>query len=144
MMAGRRGLPLLLGAAFALQPVAAAACSFSWARGNSPAEIRENPALRQVRGTFNFVMAQDGSGHAATDAHGWAFGRIVSERGRPRYWNTVQFPLNGFAIECGAYTAPTGNGATGTFWITRERRNGRYRLMLWEPASFRDPAAPDP
>lgn len=131
-------------AALLLSAAPAAACSFSWARGNSPGEIRENPALRQVRGTFNFVVAQDGSGHVATDANGWAYGRIVSERGRPPYWNTVQYPLNVFAIECGAYTAPTGNPATGTFWISRVRRNGRYRLMLWEPDPVRETPAPRP
>ena len=137
-----KSIPVI--AALLLSAAPAEACSFSWGRGNSPAEIRENPALRQVRGTFNFILRQDWSGHIATDANGWAYGRIVSERGRPLYWNTVQFPLSELAIECGAYTAPTGNGATGTFWITRERRNGRYRLMLWEPAPFREPAAPSP
>lgn len=139
-----RGWTISLGALLALQPMAAAACSFSWRRGHSPEEIRENPALREVRGTFNFIMAQDGSGHIATDARGWAYGRIDAERGRPRYWNTVQFPLSEIAIECGAYTAPTGNGATGIFWISRERRNRRYQLMMWEPAPPREAAAPSP
>lgn len=132
---------ILIAAALLLPAASAAACTFSWRRGHSPAEIRENPALREVRGTFNFVMKQDGSGNIATDARGWAYGRIDAERGRPLYWNTVQVPLSEIAIECGAYTAPTGNSATGTFWIARERRNRRYQLMMWEPAPLPEPAA---
>jgi hypothetical protein len=136
---------ILIIATLLLPAAPTAACSFGWRRGHSPAEIRESPALREVRGTFNFVIKQDGSGHIATDARGWAYGRIDAERGRPPYWNTVQFPLSEIAIECGAYTAPTGNGATGTFWISRERRNRRHQLMMWEPAPARDPvAAPSP
>ena len=120
---------VVVAAALLLSAAPAQACSFSWGRGNSPAEIRENPALQIVRGTFRFIQ-DPATGHIVTDARGWALGRIDSGRGR--YWNTVQVPLNEFAIECGAYTAPTGNDATGTFWISRERRNRRYRLMLWE------------
>jgi hypothetical protein len=121
--------PIPIVAALLLSAAPAQACSFSWARGNSPGEIRANPALQMVRGTFRFIQDPE-NGHIVTDARGWALGRIESARGR--YWNTVQVPLNEFAIECGAYTAPTANEATGTFWISRERRNRRYRLMLWE------------
>jgi hypothetical protein len=136
-----KSIPII--AALLLSAAPAEACSFSWRRGNSPAEIRENPALRTVSGTFRFIQNPE-NGHIVTDARGYAYGRIDSTRGRPRYWNTVQLPLYEISIECGAYTAPTGNGATGTFWISRQRRNGRYRLMLWEPAPIRDPAAPRP
>lgn len=118
-----------LAAVLTLQPLTAEACSFSWRRGNSPAEIRENSALQVVRGTFRFEQ-DPATGHIVTDARGMALGRI--ETGRARYWNTYQFPLNEFSIECGAYLAPTGNEATGIFWISRERRNRRYRLMMWE------------
>lgn len=127
----------LLAVFLMLQPMVAEACSFSWRRGYSPAEIRENPALREVTGTFRF-MQDPVTGHIVTDARGWAYGRIDSARGR--YWNTVQVPLDQISIDCGAYTAPTGNDATGTFWISRERRNRRYRLMLWE-GRYPPPAA---
>ena len=90
--------------------------------------------MRQVRGTFSFIMAPGRERPCRRPTRRLGFGRIDLRAGTAAYWNTVQIPLNEFAIECGAYTAPTGNGATGTFWITRERRNGRYRLMLWEPA----------
>lgn len=123
-----RGWTFALGALLALQPMAADACSFSWKRGNSPAELRENPDLRRVSGTFRFIQRE--SGEIATNARGEAYGRIDSARGR--YWNTIQFPMYEIAIECGAYLAPTGNGATGTFWIARDRTGGRYRLRMWE------------
>jgi len=131
-----------LAAVLALQPATAEACSFSWRRGNSPDEIRDSPAMMTVTGTFRFEQ-DPATGHIVTDARGYAYGRITSERGR-RYWNTVQFPLDGFSIECGAYVAPTGNDATGTFWISRERRNRRYRLMLWEGRYPPNPPAPAP
>jgi hypothetical protein len=132
-----------LAAGLALQAAPAEACSFSWSRGQSPAEIRENPDLRRVSGTFRFIQGRGGNGEVATNARGWLYGRIDSERGR--YWNTIQFPMYEIAIECGAYLPPTGNGATGTFWISRERTGGRYRLMLWEGRYVPSdpPAAPD-
>ena len=114
----------------ALQPMAAEACTFSWRRGQSPAEIRENPDLRRVSGIFRFIEGQGESRHDRRLARSWVLGRIDFPNGR--YWNTIQWPLNEFAIECGAYLAPTANGATGTFWIARDRTGGRYRLMLWE------------
>lgn len=120
---------ILIVAALLLSAAPAEACSFSWRRGHSPAEIRENPALQVVRGIFRFEQ-DPATGHIVTDARGMALGRI--ESGRARYWNTFQAPLNELSIECGAYIAPTGNEATGTFWIARERRNRRYRLMMWE------------
>lgn len=118
----------------------AQACTFSWQRGYSPAEIRENPGMRTVTGTFRFIQNPE-NGHIVTDSEGYAFGRIDGARGRT--WRTVQLPLSEISIECGAYTAPTGNGATGTFWISRERQHGRYLLMLWEFAPARN-AAPTP
>jgi len=129
-----RGWTFALCALLALQPMAAEACTFSWKRGQSPAEIRENPDMRRVSGTFRFIEGQGGS------ARGWVYGRIDSPNGR--IWNTVQYPLNEFAIECGAYLAPTANDAAGTFWISRDRTGGRYRLMLWEYVPRDPPAAP--
>ena len=135
-----RGSAFGLGALLALQPMAADACTFSWRRGQSPAEIRDNPDLRRVDGTFRFIEGQGGSVHDRRLARSWVLGRIDSPNGR--YWNTIQWPLNEFAIECGAYLAPTANGATGTFWIARDRTGGRYRLMLWEGRYVpSDPAA---
>lgn len=114
----------------AVQPLAAHACSFSWRRGHSPTEIRANPNLRQITGTFYFVGNDGRIGEAGTNARGWRFGRILTDRGGGV--RTIQAPLQEIAIECGAYLAPTANGVTGTFWISREPRGGRYLLMLFE------------
>ena len=133
-----RSWTFALAALLVLQPLAAEGCSFSWARGHSPAEIRANPNMRQVQGTFRFVQ-DPANGHIVTNAQGWAYGRIEGARGR--YWNTIQTPMSEISIECGAYTAPTGNDATGTFWISRARRDRRYRVMLWEPAPIPGAAA---
>jgi hypothetical protein len=114
----------------------AQACTFTWERGYSPREIRANPEMRTVTGTFRFIQNPT-NGHIVTDSEGYAFGRISAPG---RHWDTVQLPLNEISIECGAYTAPTGNDATGTFWISRERQRGRYLLMLWEFAPARETA----
>jgi hypothetical protein len=119
----------LVAAALLVSAAPAEACSFRWARGHSPAEIRENPAMQAVTGTFRFILNPE-NGQFVTDRRGYVYGRIDAARGR--YYDTVQLPLYEIALECGAYTAPTRNVATGTFWISRERRRGRYMLMLWE------------
>jgi hypothetical protein len=131
---------LAIAAGLAVQAAPAEACTFSWARGQSPREIRENPDMRRVSGTFRFIEGQGANGHDRRLARSWVLGRIDSPNGR--YWNTIQWPLNEFAIECGAYLAPTANGATGTFWISRDRTGGRYRLMLWEYGPRDPPAVP--
>jgi hypothetical protein len=130
---------ILIPCALLLSAAPAQACTFSWERGYSPAEIRANPEMRTVTGTFRFIQ-NPANDHIVTDSEGYAFGRITA---RGRHWDTVQLPLSEISIECGAYTAPTGNGATGTFWISRERQRGRYLLMLWEFAPARE-AAPAP
>ena len=119
---------ILIPGALLLSATPALACTFTWERGYSPAEIRANPEMRTVTGTFRFIQNPD-NGHIVTDSEDYAFGRITAPG---RHWDTVQLPLNELSIECGAYTAPTGNGATGTFWISRARQRGRYLLMLWE------------
>lgn len=124
----------LVSGALLLSAAPAQACTFTWERGYSPAEIRANPEMRTVTGTFRFIQ-NPANGHIVTDSEGYAFGRITA---RGRHWDTVQLPLSEISIECGAYTAPTGNGATGTFWISRERQRGRYLLMLWEFAPARE------
>ena len=135
MMFGKVVMP----GALLLSALPAQACTFTWERGYSPAEIRANPEMRTVTGTFRFIQNPD-NGHIVTDSEGYAFGRITAPG---RHWDTVQLPLYEISIECGAYTAPTGNGATGTFWISRARQRGRYLLMLWEFAPAPE-AAPAP
>lgn len=135
-----RSWTYVIAGLLALQPLAAEACSFSWQRGHSPAEIRANPDMRQVRGTFHFIEVPGGNGRIAANAQGWLYGRIDVAGGHR--WDTIQAPMHEISIECGSYIAPTANGLTGRFWISRERRNGRYRLMLWAPDPVREAAVP--
>jgi hypothetical protein len=119
----------------------AQACTFTYERGYSPREIRENPGMRTVTGTFRFIQNPE-TGFVATDSEGYFLGRIDGPRGRS--WRTTQLPITEIAVECAAYIAPTGSGWTGTFWISRERqRGGRHFLMLFESAPARE-AAPAP
>ena len=39
-----------------LLPVTAKACTFTWERGYSPAEIMANPEMRTVTGSFRFIQ----------------------------------------------------------------------------------------
>lgn len=129
---------ILIATALLLTAAPAHACSFSWERGYSPREIRENPGMRTVTGTFRFIQNPE-NGQVMTDSEGFFLGRIDGPRGRS--WRTTQLPITEIAIECAAYVAPTGNGWTGTFWISRERqRGGRHFLMLFEPAPAREAA----
>lgn len=135
-----RSWTIALAAFLSLPPMTAEACSFSWERGYSPREIRENPGMRTVTGTFRFIQNPE-NGQVMTDSEGYFLGQIDGPRGRT--WRTTQLPITEIAIECAAYVAPTSNGATGTFWISRERQHGRYFLMLWEVTPVRN-AMPTP
>jgi len=104
------------------------ACSFSWAPGSSPADIRARSDVRMVRGTFRVGEARGEVGDDGVLVSGWIYGRIETRRGT--HWNTVQ-PYHQFLVECAAYPRPTAD-ANGIFWIKRRGTDGRYELLLWE------------
>lgn len=106
----------------------AAACSFSWAAGESPYEIKARDDVRLVRGTFRVVEARGEAGEDGLLARGLIQGEIVDAAGRR--WPTTQV-FDQFAAECGANLAPTAD-ATGRFWVSERRTDNRYRLMLWD------------
>jgi hypothetical protein len=119
-------------AAVAVSP--ADACSWSYERGYSPEEIKDRTDVRPISGIFRFEEIRgepvlDGEGQASL-LNPEVIGHI--ERGSGR-WNTVHFPTRGFGDGGCTFpaTGPEAN-ASGTFWITRRRKGGRYRILLWE------------
>lgn len=106
----------------------AAACSFSWAPGHSPDEIKARDDVRLVKGIFRFEV---GRGDVREDGmldRGTIYGHLETERGTG--WKTVQ-PFDQFSVDCAAYLRPTAD-AKGSFWISRRKTGGRYELLLWE------------
>jgi hypothetical protein len=111
-----------------IRPEPAHACSWSYARGNTPAEIRARSDVRRVVGTFIF---REGRGTVNDDGlleAGRIFGRIETRRGTG--WD-VFHPFSQFAADCTMPQGPTAD-ARGTFWISRQSENGQYQLRSWE------------
>lgn len=115
-------------------PTASNACSASWLPGWSPEEILERKDVRRVHGTYRLLQV---SGNPQTDQNGQPVivnaefrGRIDTLRGTG--WNVYHDPPM-YELTCtyGMYFKPE-TDATGTFWISRRKVNGRYRLLLWE------------
>jgi hypothetical protein len=118
-------------------PSPANACSIGYKRGWSPEEIKRRPDVLRVEGTFRLTEV---SGERFINAEGEERVRDAKllgtiQSGRKRVWRTIQRPPDAMLIEmCGCdcwYHRPEGD-ATGTFWIRREPRRGRYELLLWE------------
>lgn len=103
-------------------------CSFSWQPGYSPEEIKVREDVRMVRGVFRvgdaFGQVDDEGGLVS----GTISGRLETRRGTG--WDTTQY-YDQLSVECGAYHKPTAD-ARGVFWIERQRKDGRYAILLWE------------
>jgi hypothetical protein len=126
-------LGLLAGAASS----PANACSISYKRGKSPEEIKRRADVQKLKGTFRLTEV---SGERFINEEGEErvrdaklLGTIQSSS--KKSWRTIQPPPSEMLHEmCGCdcwYHRPEGD-ATGTFWIKRVARKGRYELMLWE------------
>lgn len=122
---------MLLAASTLLAP-AAQACSLTWAPGWSPDEIKERADVRKVRGTYRLVEI---AGERFTNDNGeeWVrdakyLGQLNTLRGTG--WDVIHEPRIP-DLTCIYYFKPEAD-ATGTFWISRSKVDGRYRLMLWE------------
>ena len=127
----------------ALVPQGALACSWSYADGYSPSDVKERVDVLRVRGTYR-VVGIDGrpTGTLSEDGQpeysdGVLLGLI--ERGSGR-WPTFIYLLSEFAHECGmGWHLPWAN-ATGTFWLERDRSRHRWRILLWEGEYLPAPA----
>lgn len=131
-----------LAAILALVSTPASACSFTWKKGWSPDEIKERSDVRKVKGTYRLVEV---AGERFTDDDGEEWVRDASYHGRLNTlrgtgWDTYHEPRLQ-ELTCIYYFKPEAD-AKGTFWISRKKVDGRYRILLWEgeylPAS--DPA----
>jgi hypothetical protein len=87
-----------------------------------------------IRGTFRveeFVgepLGEDPElGPIYRDAH--FLGHIKSQSGTD--WSTIHEAPVATTLTCYRYLKPT-HDASGTFWISRRREDGRFELLLWE------------
>lgn len=137
--------PALLAASAILTP-SVQACSFTWAPGWSPDEIKERTDVRKVRGTYRLLEIA-GERFINDDGEEWVrdatyLGRLDTARGTG--WDVAHEPRIP-DLTCIYYFKPEAD-ATGTFWISRRKEDGRYRLLLWEgdyiSAKPGDPIAP--
>jgi hypothetical protein len=112
----------------------AQACSFSWAPGYSPSDIKQRADVTLVKGAFVFVDAKTGNDVAESEFDltddGQALERLSRVGKRPILTKSWYSELS---IECGAYLGPS-NNVSGKFWIERKRdKVGRQRLLMWRP-----------
>ncbi|MXO90050.1 hypothetical protein [Pontixanthobacter aquaemixtae] len=129
-MIGRRApLAAALAAAILLgNSTGAFACSFSWKEGFSPEEIKQREDVRKVTGTIEIGELQGSADENGELWEGTIFSRITTLRGTG--WETWQ-NFHRVSLDCGAYRKPLANGR-GIFWISRQKIDGRYEILLWE------------
>jgi len=118
----------------ALSSQSANACSWSYAEGYSPNEIKERTDVVQVRGSFTFEEFRGTP--AGTDDEGnqlyteaVVMGRI--DRGSAE-WHTVINAPTQFEIDCVMPVRGPMADAEGTFWLERDRALRRWRIIWWE------------
>lgn len=114
------------------------ACSFSWGKGYSPKQIPRRLDVWKVKGHFTPVDAKTGADLGVgdefylTEDTGEMLGRIDRKHHKPVL--TKQYYLEDWMIDCGMLKVPQWP-ESGTFWLEKKRdRQGRYRVLLWEPA----------
>ena len=126
----------------ALVPQAASACSWSFADGYSPVEVKERVDVLRVRGTYR-VEGIDGTPTGGLSEDGQPLyndGVLIGliERGTGR-WPTFIHLLPEWAHECGMGRHLPWANAEGTFWLERDRARHRWRFIWWEGDYSRDP-----
>ncbi len=89
-------------------------------------DIRSDESLRRIEGIFR--VEGDIEWPEGYLASGVVRGQIESDTGRTY---PVRFEYNEIYVQCGIQFTPPID-ASGTFWITRRSRDGRYEMMLWE------------
>lgn len=127
----------------ALASQAAGACSWSYAEGYSPEEIKERTDVVRVPGSFTFeefrgtpAGTNDDGEQLYTDA--LILGRI--ERGTAEWLTVINAPSQ-FEIDCAMPVRGPLADAQGTFWLERDRALRRWRIVWWE-GEYAPPAEP--
>lgn len=114
---------MLLALAALAAPPAAIACSVSPSPEIRAEQFRNDSRNRRVKGRFTVTETWiNGYGR------GIIRGRIETARGTG--WD-VWVDYDEFMIDCVYFFAPTID-ATGTFWLARNKVDGRYEIRLWE------------
>lgn len=118
-----RRAALLLALAVLAAPEAGIACSVSPSPKIRAEQFKADTRNRRVKGRFTVTETRiNGYGR------GIIRGRIETARGTG--WD-VWVDYDEFMIDCVYFFAPTID-ATGTFWIARNKVDGRYEIRLWE------------
>lgn len=118
-----RGLgSALLAAAIAASP--AMACSVANPPANTVAKrIAGRTDLQRVGGTFRIASVTPVPGQERSIVRG----TITRENGRSY---PVAYPFVTIWVYCSIYYLPQGE-ASGTFYLSRRKREGRYELIDW-------------
>lgn len=125
---------LVLAVPSAVVSTPAYGCSFSWKKGWAPEEIKRRADVRKLEGVFRLEEVL-GERHTDEDGTEWIWnaeivGSIESKGGQ--IWNTIHdAPDDTTTCRYGSYFKPESD-AKGAFWITRSKKSGRYRILLWE------------
>ena len=121
----RRG-PAAIGVCLALAfaPDPALSCSVTFTEPRDPAVRYAGTSVRRLVGTYRMEgVAVPGGLSTPALIHG----RLMTRRGR--IFPVVQ-EYREQLVDCAVYDLPTGD-AKGLFYLSRRKRDGRYRLLGW-------------
>src|SRR5687767_10272100 len=136
-------LAILSCLASALAPLPASACSGSWMSKGKTAEERMTGRtdVRRVIGIYRMEQILPAERYDTPER---ILGRLETKRGTS--FRIVQ-PYRQEWVDCLFYRLPTAD-ASGTFYIARRVRNGRYELLDWSgkyiPGNALESGYPDP
>lgn len=128
----------LVGAAI-LAPLPAEACSVSRTlAGTAEERVAGRTDLRPVKGTLRLDSIQWHNSHY-DGKPSRVFGRVTTQR---RTWLVV-YSFDQLWVDCLIYYLPT-HDASGTFYVSRRKRDGYYELVDWSGEYIEGNGIPDP
>ena len=126
---------LALGLPIALAATGAAACSMDMRPVRERVEqIKADPGVRLVKGVFHFEEIR-GEPMNDPDYPGWLLdavilGKVETLRGTA-FETSHAAPDESTTCYVGTYFKPGGD-ASGIFYLSRRKKDGRYELLHWE------------
>lgn len=136
-------LAILSCLASALTPLPASACSGSWTSKGKTAEERMagRTDVRRIIGIYRIEHVLPAERY---DTPARILGRVETKRGTTF---RIAQPYRQEWVDCLFYRLPMAD-ASGTFYIARRDRNGRYELLDWSgeyiPGNALESGYPDP